>query len=83
MPQLGFSNFSNLHFVLAAGTFELLFGLLIAFGIATRYVTAVLSVFFLLTLFALGLTELVGHLPLIAIAVWLLHRGGEERRIDV
>jgi uncharacterized membrane protein YphA (DoxX/SURF4 family) len=76
MPALGFTNFSDLNFVLAAGLFEFAFGLLIAFGIATRFVTAVVSVFFVLTLLALGLTELIGHLPLIAAAIILVLRGG-------
>ena len=68
--------FSDLHFVLAAGVFELAFGGLIAFGIATRFVTAVLSCFFLATLVALAPTELIGHLPLIGAAIVIILRGG-------
>lgn len=75
MLWLGFSGFSDLHFVFAAGVVELLFGLLLMAGVATRFVTAVLSVFFLLTLLALGPVELVGHAPLFGIAFLFISRG--------
>jgi hypothetical protein len=76
--------FSDLHFVLAAGVFELAFGSLIAFGIATRFVTAVLSCFFVATLVALSPVELIGHLPLIGAAIVIILRGGSvgELKID-
>jgi hypothetical protein len=75
MPLLGFHGFTDVHFALAAGTVELLFGLLLLAGIATRLVTACLSVFFIATLMALGPIELVGHAPLFGIAFMLISRG--------
>ena len=65
MPYLGF----------AAGVAELTFGVLLLSGIATRFVTAVLSIFFVLTLVVLGMIDLVGHAPLFGIVVLLIHQG--------
>jgi len=76
MRLMGFESFSNLHFAYAAGILELTFGLLILFGIATRFSVACLSFFFVLTLFLLGPRELVGHAPIIGIAVIFILRGG-------
>lgn len=75
MPLLGFHGFTDVHFALAAGVTELVFGLLLLAGIATRLVTACLSVFFIATLMALGPIELVGHAPLFGIAFMLISRG--------
>ena len=72
---LGFTGFSNLHFVFGAGLVELGLGVLLVAGVATRITAAVLFGFFLATLFALGLPELLGHLPLFAIALALVYRG--------
>ncbi len=81
MPYLGFTEFTNLHFAFAAGVAELTIGLLILFGVATRFVTVVLSIFFFITLFVIGPIELIGHLPLIGIAVLLILRGGGQYRL--
>ncbi len=70
-----FEGFTNLHFALAAGVAEAVFGALLLAGVATRFATACLSVFFVLTLFQLPQKELIGHAPLIAIAVLLILRG--------
>lgn len=78
MLWLGFEDFSDLHFVLAAGVAELVFGVLLVAGVATRFVTAVLSVFFVLSLLALGPVELVGHAPLFGIAFLFISRGAGE-----
>lgn len=75
MPLLGFHGFTDLHFALAAGVAELTFGLLLVAGIATRFVTASLSVFFIATLLVLGPIELVGHAPLFGVAFLLISRG--------
>lgn len=75
MPLLGFQGFTDVHFALAAGIAELLFGLLLLAGIATRLVTACLSIFFIATLMVLGPIELVGHAPLFGIAFMLISRG--------
>lgn len=81
MPYLGFTEFTNLHFTFAAGVAELTIGFLILFGVATRFVTAVLSTFFIITLFVIGPIELIGHAPLIGIAVLLILRGGGQYRL--
>lgn len=75
MPLLGFEGFTNLHFTLAAGVAELTLGVLLAAGIATRFVTACLSTFFVATLLVLGPIELLGHAPLFGIAFLLLSQG--------
>ncbi len=75
MPYLGFAGFSNLHFVFAAGVAELTIGLMLVSGIATRFVTAVLSIFFLATWVIVGQAELVGHLPLFGLALLLILHG--------
>lgn len=81
MPYLGFTEFTNLHFTFAAGLAELTIGFLIMFGVATRFVTTVLSIFFIITLFVIGPIELIGHAPLIGIAVLLILRGGGQYRL--
>lgn len=78
MPLLGFSGFTNLHFVFAAGVAELTLGLLLFTGIATRLVSAGLAMFLLTTLIVLGPVELVGHLPLIGIALLLVCHGSRS-----
>ena len=75
MSYLGFASFTDLHFTLAAGVAELTLGILLLLGVATRFVTAVLSFFFVLTLIFIGPVELVGHAPLFGIAVLLIIHG--------
>jgi hypothetical protein len=75
MPKLGFTGFSDLHFALAAGVMELVLGVLLLAGIATRAVVLILAGFFVTTLVILGPMELTGHLPIFGIAVLLLVRG--------
>lgn len=79
MPSLGFVNFSNELFVLAAGITEVLLGFLIFLGLLPRLAGAVLIVCFTLTLGLFGIYELLGHLPLFAVAFSLLIKGGGER----
>ncbi len=79
MPMLGFTGFTNLHFTFAAGIGELTLGLLVLFGVATRFVVATLAAFFVLTLILLGPIELLGHLPLVGIAILLILRGAGRR----
>jgi hypothetical protein len=76
MGMMGIAAFDDLHFAFAAGVGELTFGLLILFNMATRFVVACLSVFFVITMILLMPVELVGHLPLVAIAVMMVLRGG-------
>ncbi len=75
MAALGLSPFTNLHFVFLAGVVELLVGLLLVLGIATRLVAGMLLMLLLTTMAVFGLNELVGHLPLLGIAALLVYRG--------
>ncbi len=79
MPALGFSNFSDQLFVMAAGITEVLLGLLIFLGLLPRLVGLLFFVCFTLTLSLFGIYELLGHLPLYAIAFALITKGGGER----
>ncbi len=79
MPALGFANFTNEIFVLAAGLTEISIGLLIIFGILNRFIGAFLIVTFTLTLSIFGIKELLGHFPLYAAAVALVLNGGGEK----
>lgn len=83
MPSLGFSGFTDLHFAFAAGVAELTLGLLLVMGVATRFVTAVLSVFFTITMVAFGPGELMGHLPLFGVAFLLLIHGSGAYRMTL
>lgn len=76
MPYFGFTSFEDIHFVLSAGVAELAFGFMITFGLATRLVTAIVSVFFLLAAAFLGIEELLGHLPIVAFVVVIVAKGG-------
>lgn len=64
--------FSDRTFALAAGVSEFLFGLLFVLGWVTRINTLAMAVFFLTTAFILGPMEVLGHLPVFAIAVLFL-----------
>ncbi len=75
MRQLGFTGFTNLNFVFAAGIAEITFGLLLAAGIATRFVSAGLLMMLLTTLAIFGPVELIGHLPIVGIVLLLIYRG--------
>lgn len=79
MPSLGFANFSNEMFVLAAGLVEITVGILLILGLLPRFIGGLLIVLFTITLGIFGVYELVGHLPLYAIAFALLIQGGGER----
>lgn len=81
MRLLGFSGFTNLHFVFAAGLTEVVLGLLLAMGVATRFVAAALLGFLLTTLAVLGPIELVGHLPFLGITILLVIRGSGGYRV--
>lgn len=78
---LGFSQFTDLHFVFAAGMAEVALGLLLVLGVTTRLVAAALVAVFSTTLAVLGPMELVGHLPLLGIAILLVYRGAGGYRV--
>lgn len=79
MHALGFANFSNEVFVLAAGVCEISIGILLIFGLLPRLLGAKLIFLFMLTLGMFGIYELIGHLPFFAFAFALLTHGGGER----
>jgi uncharacterized membrane protein YphA (DoxX/SURF4 family) len=80
MPYLGFEGFTKLHYAFAAGIAELTIGILVLFGIATRFVIVVLAGFFVSTLIILAPLELIGHLPLFGIAFLLILCGSGSLR---
>ncbi len=83
MPMIGFENFNDLAFVFSAGVAELCFGLLIFFGIATRFAVISVSVFFVVTIAMMGPADLFGHLPLIAAAITLISLGsGRNEKLE-
>ena len=69
---LGWHSFTNTHFVFGAGMAELCFGLLLVTNIAPRISSLLIVSIFTLTGFVLGPEELLGHVPIIAMALVLL-----------
>lgn len=67
------------QFVLAAGLIELLVGTLLFFGFLTRGIGLFLLVMFLLGIYGLGITEFIGHLPLMAVMYALLTLGPGQK----
>ena len=85
MQQLGFESYSHLHFVLAAGLFELVFGAMLVLGWAPRFVLLCLSAIFATTATLNGLSEVLGHLPIFAVVAILLfaaHPTRRDRKLD-
>jgi hypothetical protein len=78
MPSLGFREFSDADFVIAAGMTEVAMGMIIASGLVTRLVIVAAWVPFNLSLPFLGWVELVGHLPIYGIMAVLLLWGGKR-----
>lgn len=72
MRLAGLTSFSDLHFVLGAGLAELCFGLLLVTNIAQRLASSCICFFFLLSGVVLGPAELLGHIPIFAVAIILL-----------
>ena len=75
MPSLGFANFGDEMFVLAAGLVELTLGILLMLGVLPRLISLVVFGLFLSTLAIFGPTELIGHLPLFAILFVIIVAG--------
>lgn len=76
---MGFANFTNEMFVLSAGITEILLGVLIILGLLPRLVGFIMFFLFTITLSIFGIYELLGHLPLYAVAFALIAQGGGER----
>ena len=84
MQQLGFESYTHLHFVLAAGLFELVFGAMLVLGWAPRFVLLCLSGIFATTAALNGVAEVLGHLPIFAVVAILLfaaHPARQGRRL--
>jgi len=71
MHHMGFE-FSDYLFTLAAGSVELLFGIVFILGVVTRLNALVVAVVFFIPIFILGPMELAGHLPHFAAIILLL-----------
>ncbi|WP_323813588.1 hypothetical protein [Cellvibrio sp. NN19] len=72
LNYFGWHSFTNAHFVFGAGLAELCFGLLLVTNIAPRISSLLIVSIFTLTGFVLGPEELLGHVPIIAMALVLL-----------
>ena len=72
MRWIGFQTFSDIHFVLASGLAELIFGLSLLANASTRISAGLIVFFFALTGVVLGPQELLGHIPILAVALILL-----------
>ncbi|MAE10748.1 MAG: hypothetical protein CL876_02285 [Dehalococcoidales bacterium] len=81
MQLMGFTGFTDIRFVFAAGIVELAVGVLLIFGIATRFVAAIVFVVMGTTIVILGPDELIGHLPIMGIVALLLYRGSGGFRL--
>lgn len=86
MPALGFEHYTNELFILTAGTVELIFGLIVLIGWIPRINILALTCFFLAsnTYFLIlghneeALTELMGHLPVIATVIIIVVYGAGD-----
>lgn len=70
--NFGFTWYTNRVFILHAGLVEGLLGLALALGFAPRLVIAQLSVVCLITAYILGLSEVLGHAPIVMAFVMIL-----------
>lgn len=88
----GFEFFTGHLFVLSAGVMEVVFGTIMILGTITRLNTLVLSCFLLLSNITFliqdkkdeALTEVIGHMPIIATAVILIILGyGQRLKVSI
>jgi hypothetical protein len=78
---LGYTQFTNLHFVFGAGLAEIVFGALLISNVAVRGTCAILLGMFTTTGIVFGIEEMVGHLPIIAMLVLLLVSGAPRTQV--
>jgi len=86
MYNLGVESYTDHLFVLSAGTMEVVFGIILILGTTTRMNILVVSAFMLTSNFTFfieghpqeALTEIIGHLPIIAIALVCLTLGSGQ-----
>ena len=79
MQQLGFEEYSHLHFVFAGGVFEFTFGLILMLGLAPRLMSLLLACIFATTTILSGIHEVPGHLPIFAVLL-ILFCAGDPRK---
>ena len=87
MANLGMESFTDQLFVFSAGVMEVVFGIILVLGTTTRINILVVSGFMLasnITFFASreyseALTEIFGHLPIIATAMILIFFGSGNK----
>ncbi|NRA55853.1 MAG: hypothetical protein HRU23_17075 [Gammaproteobacteria bacterium] len=79
MFELGFEQYTHLHFVFAAGVFEATLGGLLMLGWATRFIALCLLSFFTITTILSGPTEIIGHLPIFGILAILILAGSQSQ----
>jgi hypothetical protein len=75
LSGLGMSGFTNIHFAFAGGIAELAFGLLLVLGISIRFTGLAIGAVFTLSSMIFGIEELVGHLPIMTVALLLVLHG--------
>ena len=75
MRMLGIPSFKNIYFVFAGGITEFMLGILLVFGIATRFVALGIGAVFTLTAAIFGLHELIGHIPIMAVVLLIALHG--------
>ncbi|WP_051326591.1 hypothetical protein [Aliagarivorans taiwanensis] len=78
-PLLGFSSITDGHFVLWVGLAEAVLGVMLIAGLATRLVILVLAVVLTITALLLGMHEVLGHLPIFAVALVILFESPKQR----
>ncbi|MGY3569984.1 hypothetical protein [Vibrio paucivorans] len=71
-PSIGLAEVTDLHFVWFVGLCELVLGLFLMFGLASRLTIIMLTFAFVTTAVIHGAHEIEGHLPIFAAAVILL-----------
>jgi len=72
MTQLGLFWFTDELFVFSAGAVEVILGIFLVAGWTVRLTAAVLAVLFLTPPFFMGVEEIIGHIPHLAIVIMLL-----------
>ena len=78
---LGF-DFTNLDFVFAAGLAETAFGIALMFNLASRAVSLAMFALFTITGVLFGLSEMLGHLPIIAILAAIFVQGSGRPAVE-
>ena len=83
ISTMGMVQFTNIHFAFAGGIAELAFGILLVLGISIRFTGLAVGLVFTLSSMIFGIEELVGHLPIMSIALLLVLRGNQGNLISL